>query len=133
MTTGTGRTRLAALIQARIDTGESLRDIERRANEQGHDISHSHIDKLRHGLVQRAPLSEHMLALAAGLQLPLARIRQAVVMDWFGWDPGIPLADLPVDIRDCIDTVILRLSRIPNEAERRPVIVSITKVLIGTA
>lgn len=127
-TAGNGRIHLAALIQSRLDRGDSLRDIQRRAVAAGYDISHTQIDKYRQGLVQRAPELGHILALAAGLQTTEARVRRAVIRDFMGYDVNVG-EEQPEDIQDCLDMVTIALGRRATVEERRPIIVAVAETL----
>lgn len=78
--------RLAALIQARKDAGESLRHMSARANKAGHDISHAHIADLLNGQVRRAPLPTEIVAIAAALDVSYEVVRRAVLHDWYDYE-----------------------------------------------
>ena len=128
---GNERVHLAALIQARIDRGDSLRDIQMRAQEAGYDISHSYVENLRRASVQRAPQRSHLAALAAGLGIPLERVHRAMIRDYYGWDPGENNEELPEDVQDVLDGVRLRLLRVATEEARKPIVREFWRIIAG--
>jgi transcriptional regulator with XRE-family HTH domain len=131
MTTGNGneRVHLAALIQAKRDRGDSYRDIARRAQAAGYDISHSYVDTIHKGTVQRAPKDNYIEALAAGLEIPVERVRRAMTLDYFGYDPGEGTEVLPDDIQDLLDSIRARLLRAPTAEAREPIAREFWKLL----
>ena len=120
--------RLIALIQARIDRGDSTRTIATRAQKAGHKLSHSHVNNLHKGLVQKAPQEEEMIrALAAGLMVSEAEIIEAVWDDFFGYVPAMLqellqkdafLSQLPERVRRAVRMVGLYLAGLPDDEQR---------------
>lgn len=95
--------RLPALIQRRIDAGDSERAIAARAQSKGHKISHAHLNNLRRGLVAKAPGSDDIAAIAAGLMVSESVVRAAVFMDWYGYDVDRGQGGTADPVRDAID------------------------------
>jgi len=107
--------RLQRLIQASLDAGSSLRDIEKRATSAGHRLSYSQVHAYSQGIAAKAPSREQIEALAAALPASEVEVRRAVFIDWYGYDPienaadhyliAVP-ADLPDDRKREIDQMV---------------------------
>ena len=115
MTTGSGERgdRLARLIQSRRDGGDSLRDIEKRAKDAGHDISHTYIDNLAKRMVVTFPSVAKIKALAAGLNVSEERMARMVVQDFMGWDMG-DMNDDPEDLADLFQAMRAQFAKYPQ-------------------
>lgn len=75
---------LSALVRAALDTDASLRDLEKRAIDPltGQRARKDLIRKLAANEVDRMPYDYHLRAVAAALNLPYKRIREAAVAQW---------------------------------------------------
>lgn len=95
--------RLVALIQRRIDAGDSERTIASRAQSAGHKLSNAQVNNLHRGLVAKAPDADYIAALAAGLMVSDSVVRAAVFMDWYGYDVDRGQGSTADPVRDAID------------------------------
>jgi hypothetical protein len=91
---------LRDMIEKAIANGRTLRELEARAiDEQGNTIGKDTIRKIRHGLVDRMPLERNLRAIAAALEVPYERVRQAAIAEWVPPDAPSTAADIPDDRR----------------------------------
>lgn len=78
---------LRDMIEAEKEAGVSYREMSARAARHGHSISHSSLTDYAHGKVRKAPNSEQIEALAAALNKGVDTVREAVMMEWYGYTP----------------------------------------------
>ena len=88
MSTMTGeQVTLAELVVERRDAGYSYREMERRARERGHKISHSSLADYANGAVAKMPDKDQIEALAAALDVGLDAVRAAAMQQYWGYVP----------------------------------------------
>ncbi|HET7357111.1 MAG TPA: hypothetical protein VFJ09_10605 [Nocardioidaceae bacterium] len=78
---------LAELVRERHDAGYSFREMERRARERGHKISHSSLADYANGSVEKMPDRDQIEALAAALDVGLDAVRAAAMQQYWGYVP----------------------------------------------
>lgn len=78
---------LSELVRRRRDEGWTLREMERRAEQRGHKISHSQLADYAAGTVRRMPTKEGVEALAAALDVGIEEVRTASVVEFWGYVP----------------------------------------------
>lgn len=78
---------LSALVKRRRDEGWSFREMERRAEQRGHKISHSQLADYAAGTVRRMPTTEGLEALAAALDVGVEDVRAASMLEFWGYVP----------------------------------------------
>lgn len=78
---------LSELVRRRRDEGWSLREMERRAEQRGHRISHSQLADYAAGTVRRMPTSEGVEALAVALDVGIEDIQAASCKEFWGYIP----------------------------------------------
>jgi transcriptional regulator with XRE-family HTH domain len=80
-------TTLADLVRQRQDEGWSYREMERRARERGHRISHAQLAAYAEDAVRKVPSREQVEAIAAALDLGIDAVRAAVMQQYWGYVP----------------------------------------------
>lgn len=78
---------LAELVRERRDAGYSFREMERRARERGHKISHSSLADYANASVSKMPDRDQIEALAAALDVGLDAVRAAAMQQYWGYVP----------------------------------------------
>lgn len=78
---------LSTLVRRRRDEGWSFREMERRAEQRGHRISHSQLADYAAGTVRRMPTTEGLEALAAALDVGVEDVRAASMLEFWGYVP----------------------------------------------
>jgi transcriptional regulator with XRE-family HTH domain len=75
---------LSDLIQGALNTGLTLRQLAERATDprSGETVSKDTINKIVLGRINRMPIEEHLRGIAAALDLPYERVRQAAIKQW---------------------------------------------------
>lgn len=78
---------LAALVKAETDKGWSYREMEQRARQRGHVISHSQLADYAKDAVRKVPSREQIEALAAALDVGVEAVRAAALEQFWGYVP----------------------------------------------
>lgn len=78
---------LADLVRQRHDEGWSFREMEKRARDRGHTISHAQLADYAKAVVKKMPDKSQVEALAAALDVGLDAVRAAAMQQYWGYVP----------------------------------------------
>lgn len=78
---------LASLVSRANVAGLSFREMERRAQQHGHSISHSQLAAYAENSVKKAPDVKQMEAIASALDLGYEVVRAAAFEQYYGYVP----------------------------------------------
>lgn len=81
------QTTLADLVNQRHQEGWSFREMEKRARDRGHTISHAQLADYAKGVVKKMPDREQVEALSAALDVGLDVVRAAAMQQYWGYVP----------------------------------------------
>lgn len=78
---------LAALVSRTHDAGVSYREMESRATQRGHRISHSQMADYAGDRVAKCPTEEQLRSIAAALDVGYETVRAAAFAQFYGYVP----------------------------------------------
>ncbi|MFE4649325.1 hypothetical protein [Streptomyces sp. NPDC056707] len=105
---------LSRLVREVNESGVSYQDMEDRANGSGHPLSKPYFQKLATNAVTSAPKKERLAGIAAGLGMPLQRVKRAAAVQFLEYE-----ARELSGYSDDVQVVVAHLAGMDEEDARR--------------